>query len=124
MDHSLSLAFSVLSKQHLLLEHSCPQFCCLSSSDSAFDHPEVPKWEHSFCVQPPLPENPAEIPTQTTGYHVHDLGVGWRLPWPGTWFLSLLSLFNPGLELCGSMLSVEGSNTGLLQHLERKCHQE
>lgn len=35
MDQSLRLAFSVLSKQHLLLEHSCPQFCCLSSSGCA-----------------------------------------------------------------------------------------
>lgn len=82
--------------------------------------------EHSFCVQPSLPENPnpAEIPIQTTGCHVHELGVGWRLPWPGTWFLSLLRLFNPELEVCVSMFPVEGSGTDLLQHLERKCHQE
>lgn len=99
------LAFSVLSKQHLLLEHSCPQSRCLSSSDCAFDHPKMSGREHSFCTQPSLPENqnPAEIPIQTTGCHVHELGVGWRLPWPGTWFLSLLRLFNPELEVRGSM---------------------
>lgn len=38
-------------------KHSCPRFCCLSSSDCAFDHPKMSSPEYSFCMQPSIPEN-------------------------------------------------------------------
>ena len=58
------------------------------------------------------------------GCYVHESGVGWRVPWPGTWFLPFLRLFNPELEVCGPTFPGEVSKTDLLQHLERKCQQE
>lgn len=61
---------TVLSKQHLLLEHPCPLSSRLSSSDCAFGGSKMPRPAHSFPAQPSTPRtNPAglEIRIQTTG---------------------------------------------------------